>query len=161
MTKAHPAQILASAAALLTLLNSDPSSAQGLQNPETIDAIVGTPVQEEETEAAADPGRLIAAIDNTAENVSTVRKTTVLDQVDIVFLADSGVTEGGPPDEVEAKLKEKSDDIKRLRQEIEGNAMLYHAVDSRQILIRDILAIEFHDKKVVIYAATKPVQTPG
>ena len=99
---------------------------------------------------------MIAAIDKTEENTSTVRKLTNLDQVEIVFLADAAQTEGGPPPEIEAKIEERKEAIETLRKEIEGNAMLYHAVNSRQILMRDILAIEFADKSVVIYAAAKP-----
>lgn len=152
------AQILASTAALLALLNTEATMAQGLESPDTIDAIVGTPVHEQEAQAAADPGKVIAAIDKSADNVAVVRKTTMLDQVDIVFLADSALTEGGPPDAIQAKLAEKEADIIRLRQEIEGSAMLYHALNSRQVLLRDVVAVEFQDSKAVIYAAAKPAQ---
>lgn len=152
------AQILASTAALLALLNSEATLAQGLESPDTIEAIVGTPVHQEETRAAADPNKVIAAIDKSADNISTVRKTTMLDQVDIVFLADAAATEGGPPDAIQAKLAEREADVERLRQEIEGSAMLYHAINSRQVLVRDVLAIEFQDSKAVIYAASKPAQ---
>lgn len=131
--------------------------AQGLDAPEAIDTIVGSEVKEEEAEAAADPQRVIDAIDKTAENTSRVRMTTMLDQVDIVFLSDAAVTEGGPPPEIEAKIQERRSEIDQLRQELEGNAMLYHALNSRQILMRDVLAIEFDDRNVVIYAAAKPV----
>jgi hypothetical protein len=91
-----------------------------------------------------------------ADNISTVRKTTALDKIDIVFLTDAAATEGGPPAAISAKLEEHKEEIVQLRQALEGNAMLYRAIDSRQILLRDILAIEFDDRDVVIYAATKP-----
>ncbi|MCV0395126.1 MAG: hypothetical protein K5872_02850 [Rhizobiaceae bacterium] len=135
-----------------------PLGAQGLDDPQAIDKIIGTTVEEEETEAEAVPERVIAAIEKTPENISTVRMTTSLDKVDIVFLPDAAQLQGGPPAEIEKKLEERSDDIQRLRQELEGNAMLYHAIDSRQILIRDILAVEFDEdrRNVVIYAAAKP-----
>jgi hypothetical protein len=131
--------------------------AQGLDDPKAIETIIGSDVQEDETRASADADKVIAAIEKTAENISTVRKITNLDKLDIVFLPDAAVTEGGPPAEIEAKLEEHADEIAELRQELEGNAMLYHAIDSRQILPRDILALEFDDSNgVVIYAAAKP-----
>jgi hypothetical protein len=130
--------------------------AQGLENPETIDKIIGSEVQEEQVEAAADMDRIIKAIERTADNISTVRKTTALDKIDIVFLTDVSSTDGGLPAAISAKLEEHKDEIVQLRQELEGNAMLYRAIDSRRILPRDILAIEFDDRDVVIYAATKP-----
>jgi hypothetical protein len=124
---------------------------------ESLDAIIGTEVQEEEAQASADPARVIAAIEKTAENTSMVRKTSNLAKVDIVFLADAARTEGGPPAEIESKIKQHEADIVELRKEIEGNAMLFHAIDSRQILPQDILAVEFDDENgVVIYAAAKP-----
>jgi len=152
------AQILSSALTLLALLNPDIASAQGLESSETIEAIVGTPVREEEAEAEADAGKVMAAIDNTADNISIVRKTTVLERLDIVFLADAAMIEGGPPDAIQAKLAEHEDEITQLREEIEGNAMLFHAIDSRQVLMRNILAVEFKDNTAVIYAAAKRAQ---
>ena len=155
---ARHAQILASTADLLALLNAEVSKAQGLESPETIEAIVGTSVHEKESQAAADPGKVLAAIDKSADNIAVVRKTTMLDRVDIIFLADAAQTAGGPPDAIQAKLAEKDADVTQLRQEIEGNAMLYHALNSRQVLLRDVLAVEFQNSKAVIYAASKPAQ---
>lgn len=145
-------------AALIAFAPSSPLLAQGLKDEKAIDTIIGSEVQEEETQAATDAGKVIAAIEKTPQNISTVRKTTTLDKVEIVFLADATVTEGGPPPEIKEKVKEHESEIKELRQEIEGNAMLFHAIDSRQILTRDVLAVEFDGNAVVIYAAAKPAQ---
>ena len=131
---------------------------QGTQSKEAVDTIIGTEVQEEEAQASADAGKVIAAIEKTRDQIALVRKTSKLDKVDIVFLADAAPTEGGPPPEIETKVKEHEADIAELRQEIEGNAMLFHAIDSRQILMRDVLAVEFqgHDAVVIYAAAQKP-----
>lgn len=152
------AQILSSAAALIALLNSEPSMGQGLESENTIEAIVQAPVREEEQRAAADPAKVVAAIEKTDENISAVRKLTSLDRLDIIFLADATAAEGGPPQEIVDKLNEKSEAVGILRQEIEGNALLYHAVNSRQVLMQDVLGIELSDagETVVIYAAAKP-----
>ena len=74
-----------------------------------------------------------------------------------MFLEDAAATEGGPPPEIEAKVKEHEAEIAELRKELEGNAMLFHAIDSREVLVRDVLAIEFDDAAagVVIYAAAR------
>ena len=130
---------------------------QGTENKEAVDTIIGTEVQEEEAQASADAGKVIAAIEKTQEQIALVRKTSNLDKVDIVFLSDAAATEGGPPPEIETKVKEHEAEIAELRKEIEGNAMLFHAIDSRQILPRDVLAVEFDGANgVVIYAAAKP-----
>jgi hypothetical protein len=134
-----------------------PLSAQGLNSSETIKTIIGSDIQEEESGAKADAGKVIAAMDITRENIRTVRKIFKLDTVNIVFLSDATVAEGGLPPDIEAKAKEHEIDIAELRNQIEGNAMLYHAINSRQILPRDILAVEFDGSNgVVIYAAAKP-----
>lgn len=130
--------------------------AQGLKSPQAIDAIIGSEVEQEEVPVAADTERVIAAIEKSVENAATVRKTTNLDRVDIVFLSDAALTEGGLPAEIDAKIKANQAAVTELRQELEGNAMLYHAIDSRNVLIRDVLAIEFDQRSVVIFAAAKP-----
>ncbi|HWK67732.1 MAG TPA: hypothetical protein VNS34_22645 [Rhizobiaceae bacterium] len=131
--------------------------AQGLHNREAVDKIIGSDVKEEEAQATVDADRVIAAIEKTSDNIGMVRKTSKLDKVDIVFLTDAAITEGGPPPEIEAKVKEHQSEVTELRQEIEGNAMLYHAIESRQVLLRDVLAVDFDgSNSVVIYAAAKP-----
>lgn len=146
------------ALAVLALAGAFPASAALAQAMDDAarDTIIGSEVGEEEVEAAAEPQRVIAAIEKTAENIATVRKTISLDKVDIVFLPDAAAAEGGPPPEIAEKVEERKDEIAELRQELEGNAMLYHAIDSRQVLVRDVLAVEFNDARVVIYAAAKP-----
>lgn len=147
----------AAASLLCVLLVGGPAVAQqGTGNKDAIDTIVGTEVREEEAQASADAGKVIAAIEKTRDQIAIVRKTSKLDRVDIVFLADAAATEGGPPPEIETKVKEHEADIAELRQEIESNAMLFHAIDSRQILMRDVLAVEFRgEDAVVIYAAAQ------
>jgi hypothetical protein len=143
------------AALLVSASATVPLSAQGLESEQAIDKIIGSEVQQEEQSAEADAGRIIAAIDKTVENTETVRKTSNLDKVDIVFLPDA--VDSGPPAEVEAKLKEREREIVLLRQELEGNAMLYHAINSRSVMMRDVLAVEFDGStSVTIFAAAKP-----
>jgi hypothetical protein len=148
------------AAILMTgtvLFCASPALAQGLSDPNAVDSIIGSEVVQEETEAAANPQKVIAAIEKTSESIATVRRVFNLDKVDVVYLTDSGVLDGGPPPEIEAKVKEHKTEIDQLRSELEGNAMLYHAIDSLQILVRDVLAVEFDDSNgVIIYAAAKP-----
>lgn len=138
-------------------LLATPAVAQGLDAPDAIDSIVQSDVREEESQAGADTGKIIAAIEQSRENASVVRKVTKLDRLDIVFLTDAAPAEGGPPAEISDKLAEYDDDIAGLRQELTGNAMLFHAIDSRNILIQDVLAIEFDDNGgATVYAAARP-----
>jgi hypothetical protein len=132
-------------------------NAQGLESPDTVDRIIGSEVEQEETSTAVQAGKVATAIDRTRENIGTVRKTSKLDKVDIVFLADAARTEGGLPPEIETKVEQHQDDIDELRREIEANALLFNAIDSRRVLTGDVLAVDFDDPgKVVIYAAAKP-----
>jgi hypothetical protein len=125
--------------------------AQGLENPEAIDTIIGSEVQEEEARTAADPARLIAAIDASIENAAKIRKTAKLDKVGIVRL-DAGEKQAPVP-EVDAKIKERESEIAALRQELQSNAMLFHAINSRSVLLGDVVAVEFDDANgVTIYA---------
>lgn len=141
----------------VTTMSGGAAFAQGLQTEGAIDAIVGSEVREQESTARADRAKIVEAIDRAGESAEAVRKVTDVKSVDIVFLPDASIAEGGPPSEIEAKLKERESEITSLRQEIEGNALLFHAIDSRQVLMRDVLGIEIgDDKRVVVYAAAKP-----
>jgi len=114
-------------------------------------------VREQESTATADHARIVAAIDKAGETAAAVRKIDKVESVEIVFLPDAAAAEGGPPADIEARLKARKSDIDALRQEIEGNALLYYAIESKQIVMRDVLAIEIGDgQRVTVYAAGKP-----
>ena len=143
--------------AILLAACAGPVAAQSLDDT-TVDSIVGSDVKQDETTAAAKEDKVIAAIDRTAENTETVRKTSNVDQVDIVFLRDTARSEGGPPQKIAEKVKAHEGEITQLRNEIEANALLFHAIDSRRVLVQDVLAVDFEQpKKVIVYAAAKPV----
>jgi hypothetical protein len=148
---------IAAAAFLAASLPQAALNAQGLESPETIDRIVGSQVSEEQAKTTAEIGKVSSAIDRTRDNISTVRKTSKLDKVDIVFLTDAARSEGGPPPVIENKVRQHQDDVAELRKEIEANALLYNAIDSRRVAAQDVLAVEFDNPgKIVIYAAAKP-----
>ncbi|TPM40041.1 hypothetical protein [Mesorhizobium sp. B2-3-4] len=148
---------LAAAAFLAASVPQAALNAQGLESPETVDRIVGSQVNQEEAKTNAEIGKVSSAIDRTRENIGTVRKTSKLDKVDIVFLTDAARSEGGPPPVIENKVRQHRDDVAELRKEIEANALLFNAIDSRRVLAQDVLAVAFDDPgKIVIYAAAKP-----
>lgn len=145
------------AAILASLLASGSAFAQGLEAEGAIDAIVGSEIKEQESSAQNDNTKIVDAIDTARENAAAVRKMTAVSEVEIVFLSDAATTEGGPPADIQGKLDEREEDVKALRKEIEGNALLYHAINSRQVMMRDVLAIEIGDgNRIVVYAAAKP-----
>ncbi|MFC5586767.1 hypothetical protein ACFPOD_16755 [Nitratireductor kimnyeongensis] len=119
-----------------------PLFAQGLQREEAIDAIVGSEVKTEEVEADAASSRILAAIDATAQNAERVRKTFSLDEIDIVFLPDLEEKDGS----IASALVENEDEIAMLREAIEGSALFFHAVDSRSIQLRDVVALEYAER---------------
>ena len=134
-----------------------PPAAQAVESQETVNRIVGSDVRQEEARTTTETGKLIAAIERTRENIGTVRKTSKLDTVDIVFLTDAARSEGGPPPAVESKVRQHQDDITELRKEIDANALLFNAIDSRRVLAQDVLAVEFdRPAGIVIYAAARP-----
>jgi hypothetical protein len=147
---------IALASAALGMLTGA-AAAQATGGKAAVDAIVGSEVQEEEARTAVDADKVIAAIDKTADAIQFVRKVSKLDKVEIVFLTDATVDEGGLPPEIQAKADEKKAEITELRKELEGNAMLFHAIDSRQILSQDVIAIAFDgETSATIYTTAKP-----
>jgi len=149
----------AAAAFLAASVHSLPLGAQGVVEQEAVDRIVGSEVNEEEVRSDAGDDRVITAIENLSENIDIVRKLTALDRVDIVYMSDSSQIEGGPPAKIADKLTEHSETVDNLRRELESNALLYHAINSKNVLIQDVLAVEFDgEKTLVIFAAAKPGQ---
>ncbi|WEX09282.1 hypothetical protein [Chelativorans sp. AA-79] len=141
--------ILVVVAFLLVPLAQQPL-AQGLQSEEAIDAIVGSDVKTEETTKENQVERILAAIENTRESAERVRKAFNVETLEIVFLPDLG-EEGG---EIEKAIEEHDEEIETLRDSIEGSAMFYHAIDSRQILLQDVVAVEFADNENVAIFVT-------
>ena len=119
--------------------------AQGLDAEGAIDTIVGSDVTTGEEAAGADEERIVAAIENTAETSAEVLKKFSLDRVEIIFLPDLGDDDTA----VEAKMAEFEPQIAELREAIQGSAMFYHAIDSRSVLLTDIVALEFDDENGV------------
>jgi hypothetical protein len=145
------------AATLFMAVTHAAPAAQPLDNGRPAAAIVDSDVRQEEALSTTEAGKVITAIDRTRENIGAVRKITKLDMVDIVFLTDAARSEGGPPPAIENKVKQHQEDVAELRKEIEANALLFNAIDSRRVQAEDVLAVEFDNPgKVVIYAAAKP-----
>jgi hypothetical protein len=139
-------------AALLMIAAPSATLAQGLDAEGAIDAIVGSDVETGEEPVAADEARIVAAIEKTSENASKVRKSFNIDKVEILFLPDFGDEETT----VDTKIAEYKDQIATLHTEIQGSAIFYHAVDSRQVLMNDVIALEFDDNNgVTIFVAGK------
>ena len=147
------------AAAFVMAASQAASAAQPVGSGKPAAAIVDSDVRQEEALSRTEAGKVITAIDRTRDNIGAVRKTTKLDTVDIVFLTDAARSEGGPPPAIENKMKQHQEDVAELRQEIEANALLFNAIDSRRVQAEDVLAVEFDNPgKVVIYAAAKPAE---
>lgn len=131
-------------------------NAQGIDSQEAIGKIIGSEVMVGEASAEIHIGKIVAAIEKTSENIGTIRKVSNLSKVDIVLLADAGASQGGIPLELDAKVEEYRAEISQLRKELEGNAMLFHAIDSRQILPTQVLAVEFDGSgAAIIYVARR------
>lgn len=149
------ARHLASAVAVFAALVG-PAAGQAMDRT-TVDSIVGSGIEEDETTAAATEARVLAAIDRTAETTARVRKTSSVDRVDIVFLSDTARSEGGPPPRIADRIRRHETEVADLRREVEANALIFHAIDSRRVLVADVIGVDFPDPKtVVVYAAAKP-----
>lgn len=131
-----------------------PGLAQGLSSEQAIETIVGSEVEEQQSSAGDEANRVVAAIEKTQDAIAAVRKISNVGKLEIVYLPDAA--EGAAPPAVRDAVSRHADEIEELRQQIEGNAMLFHAIDSRSLLVRDVLAVDFPaSDAVVIYAAAQ------
>ena len=128
--------------------------AQGLDAQETIETIVGSPVETAEEAIGADEAGIIAAIENSLDNATDIRKRFTLDNVRIVFLPDLAEKDGAAQNRVRAVMEKYRSEIITLQESIQGSAIFYHAVNSRSILLNNIVAVQFTDKNdVTIFVA--------
>lgn len=156
--RAHAVLHAALAAAfMLAMLAAAPDGvllAQGLDAEGAIDTIIGSEVTTGEEAARADEARIVAAIEKTGEAAAEVRRKFVLDHVEIIFLPDIGDADTA----VEAVMEEFADSIEQLRTEIQASAIFYHALDSRSVLLTDVVAVEFDDDNgaTIFVAGSEP-----
>ena len=142
---------IAATAFILAASPTLPLMAQGLDSEEAIDTIVGAEVATGEKSIGEEQARVVAAVEQSIANATEVRKRFNLEQVEIVFLPELGSEETTALD---GTIEENRDAIEELRRAIEGSAIFYHAIDSRSILLRNIVAIEFDDAdNVTIFVA--------
>lgn len=140
------------AAITASLLACTPALSQGLDAEGAIDTIVGSDVTTGEERASADEARIVAAIENSSKAAAEVRRKFSLDRVEIIFLPNLEEEDTS----VEAKMEEYKPQVTELRESIQGSAMFYHAVDSRSVMLTDVIALEFDDKNgVTIFVAGK------
>jgi hypothetical protein len=155
MNRGLKARLRIPAIAILALTSAAPPVlAQGLDSEQAIDTIIGSPVDEQQSSAGDEARRVVAAIEKTPEAIAAVRKISNVGKLEIVYLPDAA--EGTAPPAIRDAVSRHEDEIDELRKEIEGNAMLFHAIDSRSLLARDVLAVDFAaSDAVVIYAAAQ------
>lgn len=132
-----------------------PAMTQGLDAEGAIDTIVGSDVTTGEEKASNDEARIVAAIENSSTAAAAVRRKFSLDKVEIVYIPDVDDAETS----LEAKLEQYKPQVNELRESIQGSAMFYHAIDSRSIMLTDVIAVEFDDANgvTIFVSGEKPV----
>jgi hypothetical protein len=139
------------AAFLVAAHPSMPLQAQGLENEKAIETIVDAPVATEEKTVAEEEGRIAEAIESSREHAAEIRKRISIDKLDIVFVPE--LAEDSSP--LGKAIEDNDEAIKELRIALEGSAMFYHAIDSRSVLLRDVVAVEFGEgNDVTVFAAS-------
>jgi hypothetical protein len=122
--------------------------AQGLEAEGARDTIIGSDVKTGEVSIDDDAERIVTAIQNTGEAVQEVRRRFNVDEVAIVLLNDIDA----PDNPVAEAVEVNNEAIGELRVAIESSAIFFHAIDSRRILLQNVIGMEFDDNDVIIYA---------
>lgn len=128
-----------------------PLLAQGLNSGGAVESIIGSEVQTEEHAATdAEIAQVIDAISRTSDTAMEARMVFSLAAVKIVFIPEAE-DEGSS---ISQAVAEHDSEIRSLRQAVQGNAMLFHSIDSHSILLDKILAIDFgEDESATIFVA--------
>lgn len=159
-TKPDRLHLVAPVVFLLACAPNIASFAQGLDAEETIKAIVGADVEMTEEAVAVDESRVIEAIENSLDNATEIRKRFSIDNVKIVFLPDfkqEGEATAATA-AVKAKMEEFSAEITALREAIHSSAIFFHAIDSRAVVLDDVVGVQFdkNNDVVILVAGRQP-----
>jgi len=148
-------------AVLMAGAAQSPTMAQGLDSEEAIDAIIGSDVKTDEVHQDGDMQRVVEAIANSRHSAELARKAFNLDSLEIIFVPEVS-------EDLAKAIEEHENDVRTLRESIEGSAMFYHAIDSRSIMLTNIIAAEFGEgNDVTIFVKGSPdtadrnVETPA
>ncbi|MFC5384604.1 hypothetical protein ACFPLB_01340 [Aquamicrobium segne] len=131
------------------------SQTPGVWSQETVDTIIGAEVTDGQIDARHKMGDIIRAIEASDDAASTVRKTSNLDIIDIAFLTDIAGPDTSFPKRLSDSLETYRAEIEKLRHELEGNAILYRAIESHRVLMRDVLAVRIENGHALIYVLAR------
>lgn len=127
--------------------------AQTLNDDTTVKSIIDAEVKTAEKPLAQEQQRIADAIGRSRENAEQIRKLTNVDELEIVLVPD--LSRKDTP--LAARIEANRDAIDELRETIEGSAIFFHAIDSRNVLLRDVVAVEFGDRAhVTVFAVGEP-----
>ena len=132
-----------------------PLLAQGLDSEGAIETIIDADVGTAEKTVGEEQERVVAAIEGTRENAAEIRKRFNIGAVEIVFMPELSEGQSALGDTIE----ENREAIGELQTAIESSAIFFHAINSHQVLLRDVIAVEIgEDDKITIFAAGKNPQ---
>jgi hypothetical protein len=147
-----PVHGIALAALIWVAAPAMPLMAQGLQADGAVETIVDAEIRTDRKTVDEEQSRIAAAIERSRENAAEIRKRFAVDEVEIVFVPELA----GEPSGLVGKIEQNDEAIGELRAAIEGSAIFFHAIDSRQVLLRDVVAVEFgDDDRITIFAAAE------
>lgn len=127
-----------------------PLVAQGLDAEGAIETIIDADVGTAEKTVREEEVRIGAAIEKSQENAAEIRKRFRMSELEIVFVPELSEAEST----LDEKLKDHAEGIRELQTAIESSAIFFHAINSHQVLLRDIIAVEFGDNDdITIFAA--------
>jgi hypothetical protein len=129
--------------------------AQGVDSEVIIESLIDGDVETDSAKVADREQAVIAAIENTASTLNEVQKLFNVGKISIVFVSDANLDKGT----IAEAVAEYSQEIDDLRVAIEASALLYHAIESRNVAVTDIIAVEIlEDSNVRLYVAGEPPQ---
>jgi hypothetical protein len=126
--------------------------AQGLDAEGARETIIDAPVSTEVKPVAGEDSRIAAAIARSDENGAEIRRRFSVGEIEIVLV--EGLADAASP--LADAIAGHGEEIAALRKEIEGSAIFYHAIDSLQILLRDVVAVEFGENGAVTIFVAAP-----
>lgn len=154
-TKRSRARAIVLAATCLALATAPTAApAQSFDNQDASENIADSEISVDDTKAAERTGELLENLASLPETTDRIKIITTMDRIDVVYLSD--LIGENAPKEVREAIEANDERIDGLQQALEGSALFYNALSSRNVNLADVVTVRLEEPDATIFVRGVP-----
>lgn len=139
---------------MFAFIATAPVAAQDFERPNAPENIADSEISVEDTTASERADELLETLASLPESVDRLKIITTMDKIDVAYLSD--LIGENAPEEVEKAIEANDENILELQNAIEGSAIFYNALASREVNIPDVVSIKLDEPNATIFVKGIP-----